>query len=128
MTDNEIEQEIQEKGLTAARVTPQDVADAISGEYYFTAGQGMYGNSVWPADIPAGAHMVTFCLMILKNGHRIVGINTGSISPENFDADLARKLARQNAVDQIWPLLGYALRDRTYHEGLNSQALTRSAL
>lgn len=56
--------------------------------------------------------LVTFCVLILQNGHRIVGVNTGPVSAANFDANLGRTMARKNAVDQIWPLLGYALRDR----------------
>ncbi|HMZ77661.1 MAG TPA: Gp49 family protein, partial [Rhodocyclaceae bacterium] len=31
---------------------------------------------------------------------------------ENFDAELGRKIARQNAVQKLWPLMGYALKER----------------
>jgi hypothetical protein len=31
-------------------------------------------------------------------------------SPRTDDATIGRKIARQNATQQIWPLLGYALR------------------
>ena len=37
MNDQQIEQEIQAKGLTAPRVTPADIEANIVGEYYFTA-------------------------------------------------------------------------------------------
>jgi hypothetical protein len=33
-------------------------------------------------------------------------------SPENFNADLGRKFAYEDAVRQLWPLMGYALRDK----------------
>jgi hypothetical protein len=60
---------------------------------------------------PAMAH-ITLCVIIMRNGHKIVGVNTGSVSDANFDGELARNLARKSAVDQIWPLLGYDLRQR----------------
>ena len=40
MTDNQIEQEIQAKGKTAARVTPADIEANIANEHYFTAADG----------------------------------------------------------------------------------------
>lgn len=64
----------------------------------------------------AGLNLVTICVMILRNGHRIVGINAGPVSIANYDEELARKLAREHAVDQIWPLEGYLLKDRLHTE------------
>ena len=49
-------------------------------------------------------------MLVLRNGFTVVG-HSACVSPENFDADVGRKIARQNAVDQIWPLLGFRLRD-----------------
>ena len=40
MSDKAIEQEIQAKGLTAPRVTPQRIQDVIAREHYFTAADG----------------------------------------------------------------------------------------
>ncbi len=120
-TDADIEKEIQSKGLTAARVTPDSIEAKIKSEFYFTAAQGLIGAVDGGLD-PApkgqdGAHgllLVTICVLILDNGHRIVGHNGGPVSPDNFDAGIGRKLARQNAVDQIWPLEGYLLRQRLF--------------
>ena len=55
--------------------------------------------------------LVTFCVLTLKNETKIVGVNEGPVSPENFDAEIGRRIAREKAVDQIWPMLGYRLRD-----------------
>ena len=33
-------------------------------------------------------------------------------SPENFNAEIGRKVARENAVDKVWPLMGYELRSK----------------
>jgi len=55
---------------------------------------------------------ITICVLILRNGTKIVGVNEGPVSRANFDAELGRKLARDKAVDQIWPFLGYVLRNK----------------
>lgn len=60
--------------------------------------------------------LITICVLRLKNGHQIVGVNEGPITATNFDAQIGRRLARQKAVDQIWPLLGYQLRERLHQE------------
>jgi hypothetical protein len=36
-------------------------------------------------------------------------------SPENFDADIGRKIARQNAEQKVWPLMGYALKQALHN-------------
>lgn len=43
MTEQNIEQEIQAKGLTAPRVTPADIEANIFSEHYFTARDGRRG-------------------------------------------------------------------------------------
>jgi hypothetical protein len=114
ITDS-IEQEIQAKGLTAPRITPADVEANIASEHYFTAADGQMGAVAAGDDAPAfnpALSLLTFCVLIMRNGHRIVGVNEGPVSAENFDAELGRKLARKKAIDQIWPLIGYELRSR----------------
>ena len=120
MSDTEIEKEIQEKGLTAPRVTPADVEAAIVGEYYFTALQGARmavmdsltdGGAAPKHPLAESLGLLTFCVLTLENGFTVTG-ESACASPENFDAELGRKIARQNATNKIWPLLGYALRER----------------
>lgn len=55
--------------------------------------------------------LLTFCVLVLKNGFTVTG-ESACASPENFDAELGRKIARQNAVSKIWPLMGYALKNK----------------
>lgn len=117
MQDRTIDAEIQSKGLTAPRVTPADIEANIVAETYFTAEQGdqqaqedMYeGRSVQPTMNPLA--LLTFCVLILKNGFTVTG-ESACASPENFDAELGRKIARQNAVAKMWPLMGYALKEQ----------------
>ena len=118
-SDAGIERLIQAKGKTAPRVTPADVEANIASEHYFTAADGYrsapcFDPNGQPADClppPAPLELLTFCVLVLKNGFTITG-ESACASPENFDAEVGRKIARQNAVQKIWPLMGYELRSR----------------
>lgn len=117
--DQNIEDEIQRKGKTAARVTPSDIEAVITGEIYFTAAQGVSGaardrhESAWYS--PPSLGLLTFCVLVLRNGFTVTG-ESACASPENFDAEIGKKIARQNAVQKIWPLEGYLLRQRLSEE------------
>jgi hypothetical protein len=125
MNDNRIEQEIQAKGLTAPRVTPADIEANIASEHYFTAKQGSIqankeaGDAIIDrvasfADLPTVVQalgLLTFCVLTLRNGFTVTG-ESACASPENFDAELGRKIARENAKQKIWPLMGYALKQK----------------
>lgn len=57
--------------------------------------------------------LLTVCLVVMQNGFTIIG-KSAPASPENFNADLGRKFAYEDAIRQLWPLLGFALRDRLH--------------
>jgi len=109
MNDIQIEQEIQDKSLTAPRITPADVEDNIAFTYFFTAADGVVGAENAPPS--ATLNLLTFCVLVLKNGFTVTG-ESACASPENFDAELGRKIACENARQKIWPLMGYELRTR----------------
>ena len=114
MNDQTIEQEIKAKGLTAPRVTPADIEANIASEHFFTAEQGAFAAFSPPAGadvVPPALSLLTFCVLVLRNGFTVTG-ESACASPENFDAELGRKIARQNAVQKIWPLMGYELRSQ----------------
>lgn len=104
-----IEDAIKAKGLTAPRITPDDVKANIASEHYFTAAQALRlgGTEPHPLDL------LTFCVLVLKNGFTVTGENACA-SPENFDAEIGRRIARDNAVAKIWPLMGYELRSHLH--------------
>jgi hypothetical protein len=129
-TDAQIEAEIQAKGKTAPRITPADIEANIFEEVYFTAAQGTLGAVIAQAkehspEIVVGSFenakapldLLTFCVLVLKNGFTVTG-ESACASPENFDAEIGRKVARANAVQKIWPLMGYELKSK-----LNEHAL-----
>lgn len=108
---NDIENEIQAKGLTAPRITPADIEANIVEEVYFTAHEGYLGAAAEqpPAHVRGALRLLTFCVLVLRNGFTVTG-ESACASPENFDAEVGCKIARQNAVNKVWPLMGYALR------------------
>ena len=110
-SDAGIERLIQTKGKTAARVTPQDIERAITSEHYFTAGQAVEQQTAPHEQIPTSLYLLTFCVLTLRNGFTVTG-ESACASPENFDVQTGRAIARENAVQKIWPLLGYELRTK----------------
>ena len=111
-SDAGIERLIQAKGKTAARVTPADIEANIRAETYFTAFDGFMADDRDMAMQDADAlKLLTFCVLVLRNGFTVTG-ESACASPENFDADIGRKIARQNAEQKIWPLMGYELRSK----------------
>jgi hypothetical protein len=119
MKEKTIEQEIQDKNLTAPRITPADIEANIDTEVYFTGEHGVEGamnrnelHARHPIGMKSGhLSLLTFCVLVLKNGFTVTG-ESACASPENFDAEIGRKIARQNAVQKIWPLMGYELRSK----------------
>lgn len=95
MSEIEIEKEIQAKGLNAPRLTPDLIDSVIVSEQYH----------VFPETT------MTVCALKLRNGFIVVG-ESAAASPENFNAEIGRKIARDNARNKIWALEGYLLREK----------------
>jgi hypothetical protein len=93
-TEQQIESEIQAKGLTAPRLTPAAVDAAIAGEEYAVF-----------------SGRLTVCVLTLTNGFLVTG-ESSCVDAANFDAELGKKLARQKAREKIWELEGYRLRQK----------------
>jgi hypothetical protein len=92
--EQQIEKEIQAKGLNAPRLNPQMIDDAIASEQYY----------VFPGTT------LTVCALTLRNGYIVTG-ESAAASPESFDQAIGRKIARENARNKIWSLEGYLLRE-----------------
>ena len=99
MSANEaaIEAELQAKGKTAPRLTPAGIDAVIADERYH----------MFPGTT------LTVCVLVLRNGFTVLG-ESAAASPENFDAEVGRKIARENARQKIWMLEGYLLRERLF--------------
>ena len=117
-----IQEDIEARASVAPRVTPADVEAEIVSEHYFTAYDGRQGAIMHETysgrERPAGdgsdlipLTLLTICVLVLRNGFTVTG-ESSCASPENFDADIGRRVARQNAINKVWPLLGFRLRDQ----------------
>jgi hypothetical protein len=125
MNDQAIEQEIQAKGKTAPRITLANIEANIAHEVYFSGYDGACGAHYAGSELAeASRHLgqLTFCVLTLRNGFTVTG-ESACASPENFDAEIGRKIARQNAVQKIWPLMGYQLRAALYASAVFSSSL-----
>jgi len=94
-----LEQEIQSKGLNAPRVTPSDMQDNITHteivKYVSHSGQ-----------------ILRWAVLTTRNGFAVTGRPSVSVSPENDNAEIGERIAIENAKQELWPMMGYALRDK----------------
>lgn len=129
VTTETVEQEIVRKGLTAPRVTPADIAANIASEHYFTAAEGVKGEEFVAGrpqhtDVPESLKLLTICVLVLRNGFVATG-KSACASPENFNAELGKRVAREDALREVWPVMGYELRERLYRERQAGEAHVR---
>ena len=103
MNDQQIEQEIQAKGLTAPRVTPADI-------------QALMSRVVYTFDVRPNGSTTTLVHAFLDGDFYLATGVSACVSAKNFDADLGVKIATSNAEkaarEELWKLEGYALRKR----------------
>lgn len=95
MSEQDIEKEINDKGLNAPRLNPYLIDAAIAAEDYY-----VFPNTT-----------LTVCCLTLRNGFHVTG-ESAAASPENFDVGIGRKIARENARNKIWALEGYLLKEK----------------
>lgn len=94
-SDADLEKQVEALKPSAPRLTPAHIQATIVGEIY-TRIEGT---------------LTTICTLTLRNGYTVVGVNNGPVSPENFDQTLGCEYAYKAAVDQIWTLEGYLLKE-----------------
>ena len=99
MNDAEVEKEIQAKGLTAPRLTPEKINETIKSVNYH-----VFQDS-----------QLTVCCLTLKNGFNVTSVSACA-SPENFDKGLGEKIAYENAKNDVWMLEGYLLKQSLYEK------------
>lgn len=104
------------RGREAPRVSLADLEANIAYRVSFIAGHAVLS---LPDDFsrrsddgtPESLFTLTICLLVTRSGFTIIG-KSAPASAANFDAELGAKLAYEDAVRQLWPLMGYALRER----------------
>ncbi len=96
MSEQEIEKEIQDKGLVAPRLTPELIDAIIENESFHKL-----------------TDVLTVCVLTLVNGFTVTG-ESACASPENYNEELGNKIAKGNARDKIWMLEGYLLKQKLH--------------
>jgi hypothetical protein len=91
------------------RVKLADIEANIATEFYFTGGEAATYFTEGP--IPYDLTVLTICVITLRNGFTVIG-KAAPADPANYDRALGQKSAREDAIRQIWPLMGYALREK----------------
>ncbi|WP_436296239.1 Gp49 family protein [Variovorax sp. LjRoot175] len=114
------EQELAAKAV-APRVTAPGLDAVIVAEYYFTAADGVHGADEVPLIDNHPLWLLTFCVLVLKNGFTITG-QSACASPANFDPAIGQRLAYANAKAKIWDLEGYLLKQRLHEQAISDQA------
>ena len=97
--EQQIEKEIQDKGLNAPRITPVIIDSKIKSETY--------------TNLPDGRTVI--CQLTLENGYTVDG-KSACVSKDNFNQEIGNKIARENAREKIWELEGYLLKQKLYKE------------
>lgn len=114
MSDQQIEQEIQAKGLTAPRVSLADL-------------QANIAHTEIVKHVSVTGQVLRWAVLTTHNGFAVTGRPSASASPENDDAELGEKIAIENATQELWPLMGYALKQRIHEtlQGIDGLLATR---
>ncbi len=114
--EQQIEQEIQSKNLNAPRLTPDHIDSKIKAvEYILPRDVCKRDNGVEVFDAPLPLQTLTFCILTLENGFTVTG-ESACASPENFDAEIGKKIAYDNAREKIWLLEGYLLKENLHKQ------------
>ncbi len=116
--------------MTAQRITREQIEAEIASSHYFTGFDGVVRageHSVWSGDweVPRSVEALsrlTFCVLVLRNGYSVTG-QSACASPENFDAEIGRRLAYEDAFRKLWPLFGFMLVDRLHRESAEGQSV-----
>jgi hypothetical protein len=100
----------------APRVALADIEGAIEEKFYLNAGDiisSTVGHKVKRDGTSTNdaLRLLSICILVMTNGFTVIG-KSAPASPENFNTELGRKLAYEDAIRQLWPLMGYALRDK----------------
>jgi hypothetical protein len=108
-----------QKTTEGKRVTMDDLMGNIYSEHYFTSMDGVIGETFMRGERaeegsqPDALSYLTFCVMVLKNGFTVTG-QSACADPAMFNREIGKKIAKEDALKQIWPLMGYALKQEIY--------------
>ncbi|KZZ72365.1 hypothetical protein A3765_28575 [Oleiphilus sp. HI0130] len=83
--------------MKAPHITPEHIEETVVKEDYY----------VFPGTC------LTVCCLTLKNGFTVTG-ESACASPENFNHAKGEKYAKEDALNKIWALEGYLLKQKLF--------------
>lgn len=96
--DASIESELVLKGKSAPRVTQSDLLANI-----------VHTDIV--KHVSRSGQILRWAVLTTRNGFAVTGRPSASVCPENDDPALGERLAVDNARNELWALMGYALKE-----------------
>ncbi|WP_436879449.1 Gp49 family protein [Escherichia coli] len=99
MSDKDIELEIQAKGLTAPRITRDDMIANIA-------------HTEIVKHVSVTGQVLRWAIITTKNGFAVTGKPSCAVSSENDNEAIGKQIALTNAENELWPLMGYALKEK----------------
>lgn len=94
-----LEREIQAKANKAPRVTPDDLQAEIE-------------HVEIVKHVSRSGQVLRWAVLTARNGYAVVGRPSVSVSPKNDNAEIGERVALENSTEELWPLLGFRLRDK----------------
>lgn len=93
-------------------ITPADIEGYVKSEHYFNAHDAVSFNKDGERiAAPEELTLLTFCVVVLKNGFTLTGISACA-DPRKYNKEIGEKVARADALNKAWPLMGYVLRSQ----------------
>ena len=93
-------------------ITPADIEGYVESEHYFNAHDAVTFNAGGPTvAAPEPLKLLTFCVIVLKNGFTLTGLSACA-DPRKYNEEIGQKVARADALNKAWPLMGYVLRSQ----------------
>ena len=93
-------------------ITPADIEGYVKSEHYFNAHDAVSFNKDGERiAAPEELTLLTFCVIVLKNGFTLTGISACA-DPRKYNKEIGEKVARADALNKAWPLMGYVLRSQ----------------
>lgn len=98
---------------TAPRITPEHIMGKIKSVHYLNVGEALLAVGE-ATSVNQSEKLLTICVITLENGFTVTG-ESACASPENYNLEVGQNIAYKHAVDKIWMLEGYLLKNDLFN-------------
>ena len=103
MDDKALETQIQDKGLTAPRISLADIEVNIT-------------DTEIVKHVSKSGQILRWAILTTVSGFAVVGKPSVALSAENDCADIGEALAIEYSTNELWPLMAYELKQRLFED------------